>query len=337
MRVKEFTTFPRFRGVPDTNIDIHFHVLAVLGSTDSTLRASFVNSVRTDPDRVDFVELVRDIQGFLELVERDEIILSRLAWIERQIEQYLNNVSVFVVLLDSIALSGLQERDARRHQPSKQPAEKPVVTHRQYQFHFPKERFGVTMVVLTQRDVLDGFLALVDQLFSVLEPPLSMSLVKQEIRRDIPRLVPSSNVIDITVISRSIAEFTIRQDTTIVRILKTFQEFRRILCDREFRETINHLINSQTGFIYQATVLFARNDTDFERDDETDSTMRPGNSTEEIGIFSFRARDERTVAENNVNRFDDIVEQTVLVRRALDSITVHETTKGQVFKLNRMR
>lgn len=70
--------------------------------------------------------------------------------------------------------------------------------------------------------------------------------------------------------------------------------------------------------ILNTDILLGADDLDFSRDKETEGTVRPGNSGEEVGVFSLRAVEEFTGGEDDVVCGAAVLEETVFVGRSLD-------------------
>jgi hypothetical protein len=145
------------RNAVDSHVHIHFLVLAIFGGAQEALRLSLCDKMRAQPDGIASVHLVREVEGFLELIHGDQKVL--------------NNVFLLVVFSDKFALSELEEGDLWWHKPSQKVAEDGVVSPGEDELSFPEDAARVAVVVVAKGDVLDGALIVEAELFCVFVEP----------------------------------------------------------------------------------------------------------------------------------------------------------------------
>ena len=291
------------RNTISTDIDVHI-IIVISGRVDETTDGGLGDTARAEPERVELPFLVEDSEARVDIAERDKHILV--------------DVLLLIDLVEGLGGGKLEERDLRGDEPSEGVTEVGIVTEGQDLSHLPEDRLGVTMVVVTKGQELSSGLLFSEESTDVLEEPGLPEATNSIVGTNL-----SINLID---------HSTSHDDSSIAGVDEALNEIETSFTSTLIQES-NEILASVSRLILELNVGLSRNHHKLSSDQETNSTIRPGDGVEQLSVLSLAALDQLSARQHNIIRDTDVLEETILPRASLDSESSDQTSDSQVIQL----
>ena len=187
----------------------------------------------------------------------------------------------FIKSLQCFALSELEQRDFGRDEPAEEEAEDDVVAEGNDVLDLPEDGTRVTVVVVTQWDVLASLSALQEGLDMFEEPGF----------------VPAPDLIQFAGLA-AVHHVTRHNYRPLLGEHQTLNKVRRVAPLHLPLEGLDHLVQGVDGGVVQLHEALAGHDVNLHADEEAEGAVAPGDGVEQVRVIVGGAGHHRAIGQH---------------------------------------